>query len=180
MRILDIGCGKNKYRGENTDVVIGLDKFPLEGVDVIWNLENTPLSFKDNEFDMIIANHILEHIKNFFPLMEEVHRITKPNGIIKIKVPFFTSDMAYTNPTHIRLFTYTTFEYLEPGHFESQYTKGKFKIINRKINFIRNPKYSTFNKIINPIVNKFPIAYQRLFSWILPCDELHIEMKVIK
>lgn len=180
MRILDIGCGKNKYQGKNTDTVVGLDKFPLEDIDVIWDLEKIPLPFKDNEFDMIIANHVLEHVKNFFPLMVEIHRIIKPSGIIRIKVPFFTSDTAFTNPTHIRFFTYTTFEYFESGHFESQYAKRKFKIINRKINFMKNPKYSAFNKIINPIVNRFPIVYQRLFSWIIPCDELHIEMKAIK
>jgi predicted SAM-dependent methyltransferase len=72
MKILDLGCGKNKFKSSNTsDIVIGMDKYSLEGVDVVHDLEKTPYPFNDNEFDEIRAHHVLEHIQNFFGLMEE-------------------------------------------------------------------------------------------------------------
>lgn len=174
MKILDIGCGENKTPGS-----IGLDMYHLNGVDVIWDLEKTPLPFKDKCFDIIVANHVLEHIENFIALMEDIHRILKTNGLLKIRVPFFTSAYAFTNPTHKRFFTYTSFEYFEKGYPEGQYTKYKYKIVKRSLNLSFNPKFRSFSKIINPLINKFPIIYQQLFSHILPCEELIVELKPI-
>ncbi|MEM5799198.1 MAG: methyltransferase domain-containing protein [Candidatus Aenigmatarchaeota archaeon] len=76
MKILDIGYGskERKYKSKNfKDIVIGLDKFHVVGVDLA-DLE-IQLPFKDNSFDMLIASHVLEHTKNFFFIMEEIHRI---------------------------------------------------------------------------------------------------------
>jgi ubiquinone/menaquinone biosynthesis C-methylase UbiE len=183
MKILDIGCGPeiSKYKSNNPkDKVIGLDKFHVSGADVIADLECT-LPFKDNSFDVVNASHVLEHIENFFELLSEIYRILKPNGTLKIKAPYFSSPHAFTNPTHKRFFTYTTFEFFEEKYEENQYCKGKFyKIINRKLNFSFNKKYASLNKIINPLVNRFPTIYQHLFSYIIPCDEIIVEMKPIK
>ena len=59
MKILDIGCGRNKRKD-----AIGIDIVKLEGVDIVCNLEEG-LPFKDNTFDLVYASHILEHIHNF-------------------------------------------------------------------------------------------------------------------
>lgn len=84
MKILDIGCGKNKYNPENRDdQTVGLDKFKLEGVDVVHDLEQFPYPFSDDEFDMVIAYHSLEHVDRFFELMEEINRILKRGGKLK-------------------------------------------------------------------------------------------------
>jgi hypothetical protein len=34
--------------------------------------------------------------------MEEIHRILKPDGIVKIWVPHYSSNLAFTNPDHKR------------------------------------------------------------------------------
>jgi len=88
MKILDLGCGKNKFKTSNlSDIVVGMDKYSLEGVDVVHDLEKTPYPFNDNEFDEIRTHHVLEHIQNFFGLMEECHRILKPGGKFKYGCP---------------------------------------------------------------------------------------------
>ncbi|MGB3149550.1 MAG: class I SAM-dependent methyltransferase [Maribacter sp.] len=38
------------------------------------------LPFEDNMFDVILCNHVLEHIPNDIKAMEELYRILKPNG----------------------------------------------------------------------------------------------------
>ena len=45
------------------------------------------LPFKKFEFDLIICNHVLEHIDNDFMAMEEIYRVLKKNGIGILQVP---------------------------------------------------------------------------------------------
>ncbi|MEM2954453.1 MAG: class I SAM-dependent methyltransferase [Candidatus Nanoarchaeia archaeon] len=82
MKILDIGCGLRKYKPKQKNArVIGLDIVKLPGVDVVHDLEKSPLPFKDNEFDTVIANHVLEHVKNLISVIHEIWRITKRYGL---------------------------------------------------------------------------------------------------
>ncbi|OIP20732.1 MAG: hypothetical protein COW69_00110 [Candidatus Huberarchaeum crystalense] len=94
MKILDIGCGRNKYKSiTKGDIVISLDRVKLHRVDIVHDLEKFSLPFRDNEFDKVIAFHVLEHIKNFIPLMAELHRIMKAGAILEIKVPFYSAQV---------------------------------------------------------------------------------------
>lgn len=45
------------------------------------------LPFKNSEFDLIICNHVLEHIDNDFKAMKEIYRVLKKNGIGILQVP---------------------------------------------------------------------------------------------
>jgi len=65
MRILDLGCGKRKYQSKNLkDEVIGVDVDKNSQADVIHNLDKFPYPFQNNEFDLVYASHILEHLDN--------------------------------------------------------------------------------------------------------------------
>lgn len=48
----------------------------------------TRLPFADNVFNMVIANHIMEHIPNDVLAMREIHRVLQPGGIAVLQVPF--------------------------------------------------------------------------------------------
>jgi SAM-dependent methyltransferase len=63
--------------------------YKVEGMSnyVKWDLSKTPLPFKDNEFDLIIANHILEHVPNWWECFKELARIVKVGGIIEVWLP---------------------------------------------------------------------------------------------
>ena len=47
----------------------------------------TNLPFPDNEFDLILCNHVLEHIPDDTQAMKELYRVMKPNGMGIFQIP---------------------------------------------------------------------------------------------
>ncbi len=45
------------------------------------------LSYNDNTFDFVIANHVLEHIKEEKKVLREIFRVLKPGGNAILQVP---------------------------------------------------------------------------------------------
>ncbi|APG65528.1 SAM-dependent methyltransferase [Tenacibaculum todarodis] len=45
------------------------------------------LPFKDNEFDIVFCNHVLEHIPDDTKAMQELYRVLKPNGMGIFQIP---------------------------------------------------------------------------------------------
>jgi len=68
---------------KNLDYVTTDLNSPL--ADVKEDICNLP--FKDNEFDYIFCNHVLEHIPNDTKAMQELFRILAPNGIGIFQIP---------------------------------------------------------------------------------------------
>ena len=61
-----------------------LDLVELAGVDIVADL-NAPLQMlPDNCAKSVFSRHALEHVVNFLPLMEEIHRITRDSGTIEL------------------------------------------------------------------------------------------------
>ena len=79
---LVVGCGQNKYPG-----AIGLDANRASHADVIHDLGDFPYPFADDEFEEIICRHVIEHVPDVLRFVNELHRITKPGGKIKIVTP---------------------------------------------------------------------------------------------
>ncbi len=182
MKILDLGCGTidRKYKSNNPkDKVIGLDKFHVSGVDVIADLEKG-LPFKDNSFDMIVASHVLEHTVNFFFIMEEIHRVIKPKGVLKVWVPHFSSNLAYTNPDHKRFFAAHTFHHFEPENIENYYSKARFKIKKIKLIFVHEGIFKFLNYIVNPIINIRIPFFEKFINPFIRVDDIYIEMEAVK
>ena len=49
------------------------------------------LPFADNSFDLIICNHVLEHIPDDTKAMQELYRVLAPNGTAILQVPYKAS-----------------------------------------------------------------------------------------
>ncbi|MCO5144083.1 MAG: class I SAM-dependent methyltransferase [Oligoflexia bacterium] len=91
-KVLDIGCGSKPY--ENLFKVskyIGLE------LDSDRNRQNTKADFfydgksfpfKENEFDFIICNQVLEHVFEPNLFLQEVRRVLKPTGKALFTIPF--------------------------------------------------------------------------------------------
>ena len=95
MKILDVGCGNNKYPG-----AVGMDINPRTAADVIHDCGIVPYPFADNEFDEIVCRHVAEHVPDVMAFIAELHRITRPGGTIKIWTPHYTNPDWATDPTH--------------------------------------------------------------------------------
>lgn len=96
-KVLNFGCGGSIYRAPN---VVNLDCTPGECVTVVPSSE-IRLPFADNTFDFIIANHVMEHIPQWFETMKEFARVVKVGGRIEIWVPPISSDSAFGYRDHI-------------------------------------------------------------------------------
>jgi SAM-dependent methyltransferase len=179
MRILNLGCGKNRIKSGGKRV-IGVDKIMADGVDVVWDLEKIPWPFKDNEFDMVIASHILEHLSDTVKAFDEIHRITKNGGKLIVKVPHFSSRWAWGDPSHKRAFSL--------GTFKHPLLNNKFKLLKLKLRWIpRTNKYyfsiliHPFNKIIEYLANKFPNFCENIWCyWVGGFSEIYVEMEIVK
>lgn len=47
------------------------------------------IPFNDNEFDVAMCNHVMEHVDDDIKAMKEFHRVLKPGGWAIFQVPFF-------------------------------------------------------------------------------------------
>jgi len=179
MKILDLGCGPHKVEVDNAEV-IGLDFYDKTSADVICNLEEGKLPFEDNEFDGIYTIHTLEHIRNLIPLIDEMWRIVKPEGRIRILVPYFASSLAHSSIDHVRFFSYTSFNpYREEDKFHPRWHPTTFKV-KAKYQFSKHYGLKTIGKFVEFIINKIPRIYQRLFCFILPTEAIYYELEVVK
>ena len=109
MRRLNLGCGFDKRPD-----FVNADSFPECAPDVQMDIETFPWPFEDNAFDYVLMKHVLEHVGETFAMfkrvMQELYRITAPDGIIEIQVPHFRHDTYWSDPTHVRAFTPLTFQ----------------------------------------------------------------------
>jgi SAM-dependent methyltransferase len=48
------------------------------------------MPFADNQFDYVLCNHVLEHVRDDIKAMQEIKRVLKPGGQAILQVPFFT------------------------------------------------------------------------------------------
>ena len=104
IRVLDAGCGDGINLIGLRDILgeeglsfslYGLDYNPLRikradehlpgVVGLLGNV--TELPFKDGSFDLILCNHVLEHIHNDVVAMKVLRRVLSPHGILIIGVP---------------------------------------------------------------------------------------------
>ena len=47
------------------------------------------IPFEQNTFDVVLCNHVLEHVKDDIKAMNEIQRVLKPQGFAILQVPFF-------------------------------------------------------------------------------------------
>jgi len=174
---LNLGCGNLKLPG-----YISIDSSPLVKPDVLIDLEDRHCLkiFQDNSVDEILCYHVLEHIKNFIPLMKELHRVCKPGAKIYVKTPLFCSWGQYNDCTHVRFFSTHTFDYFNKGNYshETNTSKDMFKI-DVKINYaIGRMKF--MNWLMNPLINLWKDFYVRFLAFIIPASEIKYCLTTIK
>ena len=129
---LDIGCGTGmdlelvkNICGDTTIYGLDIDETHFEQCALLGiqtkkvNLESEQIPFSSETFDLVIANQVFEHLKNWAFVLSEVARVLKPGGVMILGVPNLASFhnrillMVGQQPTcidtagmHVRGFTY--------------------------------------------------------------------------
>jgi SAM-dependent methyltransferase len=117
----------------NIDYVSGalypdrLPHLPTVRVDV------TDIDFPDGDFDVVICNHVLEHVREDRQAMDEIFRVLRPGGFSVLQVPLALDlqetledpsvvdpaerSRAYGQKDHLRLYGLDYFDRLESAGF---------------------------------------------------------------
>jgi predicted SAM-dependent methyltransferase len=166
--ILDLGCGNKKRPG-----TVGVDFNDRTAADVVHDLNDFPYPFEDASVDHVYLDNALEHLDDVLRVMEEVYRIVKPGGTVKVIVPYFRSLWAFIDPTHQHFFTVSSFAFYDPDHVICQrydYTLARFK--TEKIVFNETLPGSLFKRILKAVANRWPGRYENYVSHLLPLDDI--------
>jgi SAM-dependent methyltransferase len=102
---LDLGCGDQKQYPGN----IGVDVRHARDVDVVADLTDG-IPVPDRAVDRVFAVHVLEHLIDFLPLVDECHRVLRPGGVLHVLSPWWRYVNAVADPTHVRLLDVQTFK----------------------------------------------------------------------
>lgn len=168
-RVLDVGCGNKKRPG-----AIGIDFNPRTNADVIHDLNVFPYPLPDASFDVVYIDNCLEHLNAPLNVMEELYRLTRPGGVVKVIVPYFRSTWAAIDPTHQHTFTASSFAYYDPDHIICQrydYTHARFKVERVVYNeSLGRPRWT--KRLMLRFANRWPERYDYYLSHLYPLDDL--------
>lgn len=171
--ILNIGCGKTRIPGS-----IGIDRASIEGfTDIVHNLDLVPYPFQDASVDEIHLYHVLEHLENPVKIMEEIHRILKPGGMLYMRVPHFSSMGAFSDITHKRPFGYTSFDCFQKGALFNYYSQVEFEFVKKRLKYFgQYPNQGVYAKHIHPNTCPFPVRpFVHLMNFLMNLSPVFFE-----
>jgi SAM-dependent methyltransferase len=145
---LDIGCGAEPRNPFGAPKLVGVDIRENLGAGVVRaDITIEKLPFEANTFDFCTAFDLIEHIPRvvvagegsrnpFIELMNEIHRVLKPEGIFLHRTPAFPSRQVFQDPTHVNFITEDTIPYYfcEPDLFAGKMGygfEGRFELISQ-------------------------------------------------
>lgn len=150
-KILDFGCGLGWILSTlNSDwdkFGIEVSKFAADHASNFGSIyRGNYMNYSEKEFDVVVMNHVIEHLPNPEEAIAKVHSILKPKGLLIIGTPNFDSGAArkYGNrfrllndPTHISLFSEDSLRRFIRDH--------GFKIIKAEYPFFDTPWFNAEN-----------------------------------
>lgn len=136
---INLGCGRRKLEG-----FINVDKNPNVHPDIVADVTIIPWEWaKANQADLIFSDNLFEHIREepLNKVIQECHRVLKPNGFLQIIVPLTAPDnfmVVFSDPMHVNHnFTMETYDYYDHRHprwknYGSVYGIPKFERIRQE------------------------------------------------
>jgi len=175
-KILDLGCGNRKREG-----AVGVDINTKTNPDIVHDLNKLPYPFQTSTFEEIYMDNVIEHLEDVIKVVEELHRIGAPNGLVKIDVPYFRAHWAFIDPTHKHFFTTQSFSYFDPKHVHSKlfpYSNAAFSV--EKVVFNEKIQTRGFRGLMKRFANRYPNFYEHYIGALFPMDELSFYLRIIK
>ncbi len=169
-RVLDVGCGSKKYPG-----AVGLDLSADTDADVVHDLDAFPYPLEDDGFDQILMQDVIEHVREPYDVMRELHRIGRPGARLHLRTPHFSSVLAYSDPTHRHAFSAAAIRALaEPGF--AHYTQARFRVVHVTLDL-----WTPFRAIgIGALANRRPDLYERYLAFRFPAMNIRAELEIVK
>lgn len=128
VRVLEVGCGSGwaltyEAPGVRYAAVDLGDRFAAalraRGIDFhIADAGREPLPFAAGAFDLVLLNHIIEHIADYGHLMSELARVTAPGGMLYVRTPDIgrVGAVFYDDYTHVKPYTRRSLRELMAAH----------------------------------------------------------------
>ncbi|MBM3812556.1 MAG: methyltransferase domain-containing protein [Acidimicrobiia bacterium] len=175
MRVLDVGCGVNKYPGS-----IGVDCNPASRADLLCDLDHFPYPFRDNSFDQIRAIHVIEHVSAVIGAVEEFHRLARPGGRILIVTPHYTDFSSFCDPTHRWHLNSFSFRYF--GHDNAgfgYYSTVKLHEISVRLRLLAFWRWLGFEFAVNRW-RRFRLFWEHYLCFVIRGKVIEFEFEVLK
>lgn len=148
-KILDLGCGNGdfllemKYLGWDVTGIEVDDTAAEEGRKAGLNITTgilNPSTFKENTFDVIYTNNVIEHLPNPVEVVTTCYRILKPGGTLIIKT--------CNNESFAHSIFKGNYRGLEiPRHYFI-YSPSSLKILAERSGFMTKKMITSFNEYI--------------------------------
>lgn len=119
------------------DIVFDLNAPLPEGGLTVDTSRFGTLTLKDNTFDAILCNDVLEHLPGLTTAMTTCLRLLKVGGLLKITVPYDLSWGAWQDPTHVRAFNERSWLYYTDWFWYLGWDIWRFDM--KSLQFIMSP-----------------------------------------
>lgn len=135
---LNVGCGSDVR--QEADGWVNLDGYVKAAGVVTHDVLATPWPFAAGTFELVYCSHVLEHVPPvfrhrdgvlrdaLFEVMEEIHRVLKPGGLLCIRVPYGGGTEAMGHIQHYRQWRPEWAFFFTKGHAENYYTSARFEV----------------------------------------------------
>jgi SAM-dependent methyltransferase len=177
LRILDVGCGPQKYPGS-----IGIDMNPDTAADVLCNVDRGALPFRDDSFDQVRAVHLIEHVENVIRTVEEFHRVTRAGGTIYLVTPHYTDFSSFCDPTHRWHLNSFSFWYFYPEGLHgnaSWYTQARLRQRRLRVRLLQVWRYLGFEFLVNHSL-RFRRFWEFYLCFVIRGKVMEFELEVLK
>ena len=130
---LNLGCGLDI----RTDWVNHDFYKYTELVDYAHDLNELPWPWPANSANRIAASSVFEHLEiDLITALNECWRVLKPEGVLQLKFPLYTSPFIHHDPTHRWFWSEHVIDFVDPttkyGKKASFYTERKWIIDSKK------------------------------------------------
>lgn len=166
-RVLNIGCGHDAYGTDRIDI------YRTKAATLICDVEHG-LPYRDEVFDEVYSKCLFEHLRNPFLFLQEVRRVLKKRGMVRLitdnagfwrfylYVPGINMGIhvgTYPSRSWDRHYALYTLEHIK-NHFEA----GDLKIVT--IKYLNEGQKSRLIRILDGLLGNTPffkhMAYRRI------------------